>query len=320
MYPPPPNFANGDPEHAVACDIIQQSVYIAGYVCEAPCQADVTMNVKLFCNCHIQVGPLQFIKQCEWDYEDQIHCPSLTTEAVYDWECDPRVVHCEDGQYNIIEENDPMMNDYVMEADVDTEHEEIEYDYHYEEEHNTTLKASLSTSTQTTTATVTTPVPQTPEPIVTKKAVISATTEQDQTLHQQEETQTVDRLEVYDHKFDGYINKYENYNVSEEGSNQLSEESVDQVLKQNVPKSGTSVIQNIIDFRPVFERLFDGGQDNIPRSNRMSDELDLYGVQDELRVMTAKLLDESIVTELKLQNKKLQSKVCFTKSCIVFIF
>ena len=34
------------------------------------------------------MGPLQFIKQCEWQYEDNKKCPD--TKSHWDWECDPR--------------------------------------------------------------------------------------------------------------------------------------------------------------------------------------------------------------------------------------
>jgi len=71
MFPPPPNEASGIPEGSAECDIIENAVYIAGYECTAPCQADQTLMATLFCNCHIKMGPLQFIKQCEWDYKDR---------------------------------------------------------------------------------------------------------------------------------------------------------------------------------------------------------------------------------------------------------
>jgi len=79
------------------CDIVTFAQYIAGYKCKAPCELDSTLTVTIYCDCHIKMGPLQFIKQCEWQYKDNKKCPN--TESNLDWECDPRKQSCPHGQY-----------------------------------------------------------------------------------------------------------------------------------------------------------------------------------------------------------------------------
>ena len=45
------------------------------------------------------VGFVHLVKQCKWDYEDGRVCPDVPDGEKFDWECDPRTSHCDDGQY-----------------------------------------------------------------------------------------------------------------------------------------------------------------------------------------------------------------------------
>ena len=56
---------------------MKDAQYISGYKCKAPCQADLELTVEINCNCHTSMGPLQFIKQCEWEFVDGKRCPKL---------------------------------------------------------------------------------------------------------------------------------------------------------------------------------------------------------------------------------------------------
>ena len=57
--------------------------------------------MTLYCNCHTQIGPLQFIKDCEWEFVDGKTCPPLRYgETNYDWECNPKWSECLAGQYD----------------------------------------------------------------------------------------------------------------------------------------------------------------------------------------------------------------------------
>ena len=76
-YPQPPAASTGDPTENASCDIMRDAQYISGYKCKAPCQADLEQTVEINCNCHTSMGPLQFIKQCEWEFVDGKRCPKL---------------------------------------------------------------------------------------------------------------------------------------------------------------------------------------------------------------------------------------------------
>ncbi|CAG5109905.1 Oidioi.mRNA.OKI2018_I69.chr2.g4374.t1.cds [Oikopleura dioica] len=102
-YPEPPVASSGDPNENKSCDIITDAQYISGYKCEAPCQADQEIVVEINCNCHTSMGPLQFIKQCEWEFVDGKKCPSLKPfQKEFDWECDPRFHNCPGPQYRSV--------------------------------------------------------------------------------------------------------------------------------------------------------------------------------------------------------------------------
>ena len=48
-----------------------------------------------------EMGPLKFIKQCEWSYLGagcDFHSANFFDN--YDWECNPLLESCPDGQYN----------------------------------------------------------------------------------------------------------------------------------------------------------------------------------------------------------------------------
>jgi len=99
-YPQPPAASTGNPAENAFCDIMLDAQYISGYKCKAPCQADLEQTVEINCNCHTSMGPLQFIKQCEWEFVDGKRCPKLKTlQKEFDWECDPRIHNCPSPQY-----------------------------------------------------------------------------------------------------------------------------------------------------------------------------------------------------------------------------
>ena len=61
------------------------------------------------------MGPLQFIKQCEWTYKG-LPCESHDDNAFdeYDWECNPLLEDCPEGQYDENAENG--QSDYLEPA------------------------------------------------------------------------------------------------------------------------------------------------------------------------------------------------------------
>ena len=88
-YPLPDN-STGNYLDNIECDIMENTRYISGYQCIAPCQSDPTQTAHLVCNCHMEMGPIHFIKQCVWEYKGP-SCPVLTDEDKrYDWECHPK--------------------------------------------------------------------------------------------------------------------------------------------------------------------------------------------------------------------------------------
>jgi len=105
-YPQPPAASTGDPAENASCDIMRDAQYISGYKCKAPCQADLEQTVEINCNCHTSMGPLQFIKQCEWEFVDGKRCPKLKAlQKEFDWECDPRVHNCPSPQYRPVQKS-----------------------------------------------------------------------------------------------------------------------------------------------------------------------------------------------------------------------
>jgi len=105
-YPQPPTESIGHPAENISCDIMKDAQYISGYKCKAPCQADLELTVEINCNCHTSMGPLQFIKQCEWEFVDGKRCPNLKAlQKEFDWECDPRVHNCPTPQYRSHQEH-----------------------------------------------------------------------------------------------------------------------------------------------------------------------------------------------------------------------
>ena len=81
------------------CDIMDNTLYISGYKCGGVCQMDTNVEVELHCNCHQQMGPISFIKQCEWIYTNNKKCPKVPkTEQHYDWECAPDKSDCKLGK------------------------------------------------------------------------------------------------------------------------------------------------------------------------------------------------------------------------------
>ena len=44
-YPAPPDEGTGNPHDIIACDIVRDAQYVAGYKCQAPCQINPSMEV-----------------------------------------------------------------------------------------------------------------------------------------------------------------------------------------------------------------------------------------------------------------------------------
>ena len=117
---PAPTGSNRGPDKPNECDVLADALYIAGYSCNASCEADQSLTVQLFCSCYVQMGPLQFIKQCEWEYRDTQRCPTETSQ--FDWECDPRVHDCPPEQYS---RNVQITSSRKVENDGDDEHSDL---------------------------------------------------------------------------------------------------------------------------------------------------------------------------------------------------
>lgn len=59
------------------------------------------------------MGPLKFIKQCEWSYQGD-PCKNHSELAFhnFDWECNPLVQKCADGQYEVVSYEPEKMEDF----------------------------------------------------------------------------------------------------------------------------------------------------------------------------------------------------------------
>jgi len=99
-YPMPPVDSNGTYIEPLECDIIQDTNYLFDYKCTSKCQMDPAKTVTLKCNCFFQVGPVNQVVPCKWEFEHSEKCPEVPLEEQFDWECDPREGHqCKPGQY-----------------------------------------------------------------------------------------------------------------------------------------------------------------------------------------------------------------------------
>ena len=60
------------------------------------------------------MGPLQFIKQCEWTYKG-LPCEFHSENAYedFDWECNPLLDNCPEGQYAENRQTDYLELDYI---------------------------------------------------------------------------------------------------------------------------------------------------------------------------------------------------------------
>lgn len=99
QYPAPPSDSNGTYATAGNCDIVTNQTYVYNYKCETTCQMEPTKTIELICNCFFKVGPVKQVIPCKWQYEDDEVCPEVPESAQYDWECDPRLETCKEGQY-----------------------------------------------------------------------------------------------------------------------------------------------------------------------------------------------------------------------------
>jgi hypothetical protein len=59
------------------CDITKDDLYIAGYKCGGVCGMNQNVKIELNCDFYQQVGPISFIKQCEWKYKDNKKCKNV---------------------------------------------------------------------------------------------------------------------------------------------------------------------------------------------------------------------------------------------------
>merc|ERR1712037_137363 len=89
------------------CDIIDDQLYIPGYSCSGTCPDEhAPQRATITCDCHSEMGPLKFIKQCEWAYKGapcEFHSENAFEE--FDWECNPLLEDCPEGQYDLEPEN-----------------------------------------------------------------------------------------------------------------------------------------------------------------------------------------------------------------------
>ena len=102
MYPKPEQHS-GKSSDKYECDIIDNMLYMSGYTCKGTCQMDTTKAVEMLCSCFIELGPIQFTKDCEWEYKGD-SCPEVpATAEQYNWECNPFKENCPTGQYGASE-------------------------------------------------------------------------------------------------------------------------------------------------------------------------------------------------------------------------
>lgn len=212
---------------------------------------DESMTVTLYCNCHTQIGPLQFIKDCEWEFVDGEACPPVPENGShYDWECNPKWSTCLDGQYNLAD----MQNDYVLPSE---EYEE------YEEQPTTTATVVLTTTTTTHVPFTQGPKSKSKQRSTRPQTSLSALLEeydglafdkqnrkshQTKPIHEDLGDEIVQKMNTDDIETRYYMNGY-------------GEDDIKNVadVKTSTGTNGNPSITNIIDFRPVFSRLFDGG-------------------------------------------------------------
>ena len=105
-----PNISSGNHNDNLFCDIIDNQLYLSGYSCSGTCP-DGLQRATITCDCHSEMGPLKFIKQCEWAYKGapcEFHSDNAYGE--FDWECNPFVENCPEDQYELLPENGLSVN------------------------------------------------------------------------------------------------------------------------------------------------------------------------------------------------------------------
>ncbi|CBY23616.1 unnamed protein product [Oikopleura dioica] len=114
-----PEISSGLYSDSHFCDIIDDQLYIPGYSCSGSCP-DGVQRAQISCDCHSEMGPLQFIKQCEWTYQDS-PCASHSENFYdnFDWECNPLLEDCAEGQYD--QESENGQSDYLEPAYMELE-------------------------------------------------------------------------------------------------------------------------------------------------------------------------------------------------------
>ena len=219
----------------------------------------------------------------------------------FDWECDPRHTSCP-GQYGIPTPR-YMPNDFVENETKNTENEPVEY--FYDEEPTPVITTAVPTPAPTAAPTpFRTPAPTEPAPTAMDESWI-------QEKLDRRRQKLLTGATTPSPKSDA---RFENDFVDMSESAHLTENSSYQTVLQNAGKTenGTPIVQNIIDFRPMFEGIF--GKPEGPKDyNKLLDEIDLYAAQaypvQLKRMQEPKPVDDSLIAELKVSNRRLQSKV-----------
>ena len=70
---------------------------------------DETIELVVFCNCRKTIPLLPHVMTivpCKWTFRDDKKCPDVPKESHFDWECDPRIGSCPQGQYPQAENSD----------------------------------------------------------------------------------------------------------------------------------------------------------------------------------------------------------------------